>query len=95
LPESRGASCPKTVDLAAPGKDIYSTVPGGYSSLSGISMATPHVSGAAALLLAKSPNMTALQIKDKLFSTVDVLRVFDNIVVSGGRLNVANKLQGL
>ncbi len=86
---------PKTVDLAAPGKDIYSTVPGGYSSLSGTSMATPHVSGAAGLLLAKSPNMTAQQIKDRLISTVDVLPDFENIVVSGGRLNVANALQGL
>lgn len=86
---------PKTVDLAAPGKDIYSTVPGGYSSLSGTSMATPHVAGAAGLLLAKSPDMTAQQIKDRLISTVDVLPAFENIVVSGGRLNVANALQGL
>jgi len=83
---------PNTVDLAAPGKDVYSTVPGGYRSLSGTSMATPHVAGAAGLLLAKNPALTYLQIRDILFSTVDELSSFQNITVTGGRLNLAAAL---
>ena len=86
---------PKTVDLAAPGKEIYSTVPGGYRTLSGTSMATPHVVGAAGLLLAKDPSLTHLQVKERLLSTVDKLSSFQNIVVTGGRLNVAAALAGL
>jgi len=40
------------VELVAPGTDIYSTIPGGYDTFSGTSMATPHVAGAAGLLMA-------------------------------------------
>jgi len=46
------------VELAAPGVDIYSTVPWGYASASGTSMAAPHVSGLAALVWSKFPNKT-------------------------------------
>jgi subtilisin family serine protease len=40
------------VEIAAPGTDVYSTIPGGYDTFSGTSMATPHVSGAAAQVMA-------------------------------------------
>lgn len=82
----------RTVDLAAPGKEIYSTVPDGYKTLSGTSMATPHVAGAAGLVLAHFPGMTHLQLKQKLMDTVDHLPDFEGKCVSEGRLNVNNAL---
>ncbi len=60
----------------------------GYQYMSGTSMATPHVSGAAALLKAYDPALTPVEIKDILLASVDPLAVLDGVVVSGGRLNV-------
>jgi subtilisin family serine protease len=44
-------------DLAAPGVDVYSSVPGGYAYYNGTSMATPHIAGAAALLMSADPSL--------------------------------------
>ncbi|HEX6964882.1 MAG TPA: S8 family peptidase [Gemmatimonadaceae bacterium] len=52
------------VDVFAPGVDILSTVPGGYKRESGTSMATPVVSGLAALLMSYYPSLTAEQVKE-------------------------------
>ncbi|MDH6106571.1 S8 family serine peptidase [Anabaenopsis tanganyikae CS-531] len=82
-----------TVDLGAPGSSIYSTVPGNsYASISGTSMASPHVAGAAALLWSENPTWTAQQVKDVLLQTVDPTETLNGITVSGGRLNVYNAL---
>ncbi|WP_276205135.1 S8 family serine peptidase [Bacillus sp. MUM 13] len=56
-------------DLLAPGVAIDSTVPSGYQSLQGTSMAAPHVAGACALLLQKHPEWTPEQVKSALMST--------------------------
>ena len=78
------------VNLAAPGDSIYSTVPGGYKYLSGTSMATPFVSGAAALLLSAKPQATVGQLKAALMNSVDVK---DYRVMTRGRLNVRKALE--
>jgi subtilisin len=54
------------VDIIAPGKCIWSTVPGGYQYMSGTSMAAPHVSGAVALLKAMRPNLAPAEVKQIL-----------------------------
>ncbi|HMF58647.1 MAG TPA: S8 family serine peptidase [Pyrinomonadaceae bacterium] len=86
-----------TVDLAAPGVNILSTVHDGpkYITLSGTSMSSPHVAGAAALLLAHDASLTPASLKATLMNTVDVLPQWAGKVVSGGRLNVARALQSL
>ncbi len=59
------------LDLVAPGVMILSTVPflNRYQSLNGTSMATPHVSGVAALILSKNPNLTPAEVRGILTGT--------------------------
>jgi len=61
------------VEIAAPGVDILSTVPWGYATKSGTSMATPHVSGVAALVLSVNPNATTYRVRYWLRLTADDL----------------------
>ena len=62
------------VDLAGPGVSIYSTYKnGGYATLSGTSMATPHVAGAAALVLATHPGFTPSQVQSYLEANAEFL----------------------
>lgn len=61
------------VELAAPGMSIYSTVPGGYSTKSGTSMACPHVAGTAALVMTANPGWTNEQVRQQLRDTADDL----------------------
>lgn len=85
-----------SVDLAAPGVDILSTFPGGgYRSLSGTSMATPHVAGVAALAWSHSPNSSYGEIRDAILGGVDKIAALSGRVATGGRLNAANTLARL
>ena len=81
-----------SVDLAAPGVSILSTVRGGYASYSGTSMATPHVSGAALLILSEC-NLDTAQLKTNILSNVDSVASLDGKTVTGGRLNVNKAYQ--
>ncbi|MBE0686058.1 MAG: S8 family serine peptidase [Anaerolineaceae bacterium] len=61
-------------DIGAPGGNIYSTYPlekGGYATMGGTSMSSPHVAGAVALLLEAKPGMKAYEIRDVLQNSAD------------------------
>lgn len=88
-----------TVDIFAPGLEIYSTAPDSkYRTLQGTSMAAPVFSGCAAVLWSYFPHLTAQQVKEILLSTADVdtsiinlgdeKMSFDSLSVSGGTVNL-------
>ena len=94
-----------TVDIGAPGSGIISTVPtststgkgknviityvSSYASYSGTSMATPHVTGAAALYAASNPGATAVQIKAAILNSATATASLAGKCVTNGRLNVS------
>jgi thermitase len=82
-----------TVDLAAPGVAILSTLPGNrYGRYSGTSMATPHVAGVAALIKSQEPCLDDAQIKAKLLRYVDEKASLQGKVATNGRLNALGSL---
>jgi subtilisin family serine protease len=85
-----------SVDVAAPGVNILSTVNASnsaYATFTGTSMAAPHVSGAAALLAAANPNLSAASLKASLMNSVDALPQWNGVVKTGGRINAARAIQ--
>ncbi|MEY8876153.1 MAG: S8 family serine peptidase [Leptothrix sp. (in: b-proteobacteria)] len=83
---NRGA---QTVQLGAPGMGVISTVRnGGYASLNGTSMAAPHVTGAAMLMLARDPALTAPELRNRLMATATPVAALQGLTSTGGRLDV-------
>ncbi len=84
---------PTTVHLGAPGQDVLSTFIGAkYFTLSGTSMAAPHVTGAAALVLSRCALDTAA-LKQTLLASADPVPGLAGVTITGARLNVHRALQ--
>jgi thermitase len=82
-----------TVDLAAPGVNVASTLPGNlYGYYSGTSMATPHVTGVAALVKSQQPTLDDAQLKARILDGADSKSSLTGKVLTNGRLNAANAL---
>jgi len=82
-----------TVDVAAPGSSIWSTLPGNtYGNYSGTSMATPHVTGAVALYASAYPAAAAMEVRRAILNSARPTASVSGKVVTGGRLDVAAAL---
>lgn len=82
-----------TVHVAAPGVDVFSTYMNGeYETLSGTSMAGPFVSGLAALILSAEPNLSPLEVRQRIMNTVDRSPNLESRTLSGGRMNARRAL---
>lgn len=82
-----------SVDLAAPGNNILSTIPGNkYQFMSGTSMAAPAVAAVAAEILSHYPKLTYRQLKSILINSVTRVDGFQTKMVSGGRVDLLRSL---
>ncbi|HEY0827869.1 MAG TPA: S8 family peptidase, partial [Bacilli bacterium] len=81
------SSVGRELELMAPGVGIDSTVSGGYASYSGTSMASPHVTGAAALVLQAKPTLTNVQVRNYLNQTA--VSLGDSISYGNGLVDAA------
>lgn len=83
-----------TVHVAAPGSYILSSVPGNaYRYMSGTSMATPFVSGMAALILREAHNLSGYQVRELIKNTSTYVSSLNNKVISHGRVDVYDSIQ--
>ena len=84
---------PTTVDIAAPGVSIYSTIPGNrYAIYSGTSMATPFVSGVAALGWAVDPTAAVAEVRNAILGGADHVAGLSGKVATSGVLNAHTTL---
>lgn len=84
------------VDVAAPGENIYSTLPSQkFGYMSGTSQATAFVTGLAALLLSHNPNLKPTEIKELILKSVDLVPQLKEKIATGGRVNAYSALLAL
>ncbi|MDP7013642.1 MAG: S8 family serine peptidase, partial [Verrucomicrobiota bacterium] len=87
-----------SVDLGAPGVDIYScsvSSDSSYVSWEGTSMAAPHVAGVMALMRSLQPGWSVLQLREKILAAVDPLPSLTDTTVTGGRINAFKAVNGM
>jgi subtilisin family serine protease len=86
---------PATVDVGAPGENIFSTIPGAsYWYMGGTSVAAPHVAGLTALIWGYNSSLTHIEIKDIILNGVDIKPTLNSKTVTGGRINALNVFAG-
>ena len=86
-----------TVDVAAPGVEIFSTWIGSdtdYNTIQGTSMAAPHVTGIAALVFANSPNASYIDVRSRITNGVVAVPAFAGRMTTGGRVDAFKALTG-
>jgi subtilisin family serine protease len=82
------------VDLVAPGAGVLSTIPGGGTEFfDGTSMAAPHVTGVAALILALKPTFRHADLRQLILGHVTSRSSLSSVVATGGRLNAADSVE--
>ncbi len=77
----------RTVHIGAPGVNVYSSTGGAYDSWSGTSMATPHVSGVAALVWSHEPDLTNIEVKNRILATARPIAGLKGKTKTGGLVN--------
>ncbi len=84
----------KSIDVAAPGKNILSTYPENkYAYMDGTSMATPNVTATVALIASRYPSYSVSERRDLILQNVDKIDSYSSKIASEGRVNVNNALQ--
>ena len=86
---------PISVDLAAPGSLVMSTMVNGYGYMTGTSMASPHIVATAAMAFGMHPSATWQQVHAAILRGVDPIASMAGKTVTGGRLNAAGALRAM